>query len=82
MTWRIKVLLEDGPAAGRRVEYFTPLPNILVVATKNGHIAWHDYRRVGDVTYRYVEPCPKPDTRSAPVPGGLPARTAGCRRPE
>jgi hypothetical protein len=56
MTWRIKVLLQGGPADGRRVEYYTPLPKILVVATRNGRIAWHDYERVGNATYCYVEP--------------------------
>jgi hypothetical protein len=50
------VVLEDGPAAGQPVRYWTPLPKILVVATRNGRVAWHDYRRVAPGRYRYAPP--------------------------
>jgi hypothetical protein len=52
----IAVVLEDGPAAGQQVRYYTPLPKVLVVATRNGRVAWHDYRRVGSCVYRYAPP--------------------------
>jgi hypothetical protein len=55
VTFRRRVTLLDGPAAGQPCEYYTPLPPILVVATRTGPIRWHDYRRVGTtMTYRYV----------------------------
>jgi hypothetical protein len=57
-----QVELADGPAAGRCVEYYTPLPRVLVIATRNGHIAWHDYRRVGTSSvYRHM-----PEQEAAP----------------
>jgi hypothetical protein len=64
VTWRRRVTLLDGPAAGQPCEYYTPLPTILCVATRNGRVAWHDYRRVsGTATYRHVtrEPNVTPD---------------------
>jgi hypothetical protein len=55
MTWRKNVRLMGGPADGRVIEYYTPLPRVLVVADRNGRITWHDYRRVGETsTYRHV----------------------------
>jgi hypothetical protein len=55
VTWRKNVSLLDGPAGGQVIEYYTPLPTVLVVATKNGRVQWHDYRRVGETaTYRHV----------------------------
>lgn len=57
---KAQVFLLDGPLGGSMVQYFNPLPQVIVVADKYdpAGVRWHDYNQTVRATeYRHSPRC-------------------------
>lgn len=53
---KVYVKLHGGPKDGQFVEYFRPLPKVIVVTeVSSASMKYHNYRRVKEYDYEYQE---------------------------